>query len=165
MSLRRLAIAFVLALAGCGGDSPSEPEPELAAFEHSSPRVVQAGSTVELAFGVRALQAVGSWERGGLTVSLPGVFDPQGLEVLEVVGDEVRHIPPSPHGGGFDVIVVRHGFAAGDLIRVRVSVRVRPDATSGTHQFQMDAVAYNEVADQRVLELGIVRMPVTVQAR
>jgi hypothetical protein len=43
-------------------------------------------------------------------------------------------------------------------------VRVRPDAPTGTHHIQIDGVAFNEVADRRVLELGIVRIPVRVTA-
>lgn len=160
---RTLASAVVLVLAGCSS-SPTEPEPALAVFEHSVPSSAQRGATVELVVGLRAVEATGSWEKGGLTVSIPGVFDPESLVLLEVEGDEARVTPAAPHGGGFDVIVVGGPFTPGDRLRVRLSMQVRPDAPTGTQRIQVDGVAFNEVADQRVRELGIVSIPVSITA-
>ena len=155
---------LLVALAACSSSSPSEPEPVLALFQHSVPSTAQRGATVELIFSLQAVEATGSWEQGGLTVSLPGLFERESLELIEVEGDEVRVTPAALHGGGFDVIVLGAPFAAGDRVRVRAGVRVRSDAPTGTHQIQIDGVAFNEIADQRVLELGIVRIPVNVTA-
>lgn len=156
-------VILLVALSACSS-SPTEPEPALAIFEHRVPSVVQRGATSELTFSLQAVEATGSWERGGLTISLPGVFDRESLALLEVEGDEVRIIPPSPHGGGFNVIALRGPFAPGDRIRVRMGVRAHSDAATGTHHIQIDGVAFNEVADRQVRELGIVRIPVRVTA-
>lgn len=159
-----VGLALCVVFTACGGGSPSEPERNPAVFARIVPAAVQAGATVELGFGLEVVEDVGSWEQGALTVSLPGIFERDTAVLLEVQADEARLTPSSPTGGGFDVIVLRGPFARGDRLQVRLSVRVRADAPAGDHQIQMDGVAFNEIADQRVLELGIVRVPVRVQA-
>lgn len=166
MTSARAAVVFALCItfAACGGSSPSEPEMGPVVFVQTVPAVVQAGATVELGFGLEVVEDIGSWEQGALTVSLPGIFERESAILLDVQADEARLTPASPSGGGFDAIVLRGPFALGDRLQVRLSVRVRADAPPGDHRIQMDGVAFNEVADQRVLELGIVRVPVGVGA-
>ncbi len=101
---------------------------------------------------------IGTWEQGGLTVSLPGVLEHDSATVLDAEADQVTTTPAALHGGGFDFIARRSDLRVGRRISIRARVRVRADASPGTVEGTMDAVAFNEVVDRRFLELGIAKI-------
>ncbi len=158
--MRSNLTAFALALLAlsCGGGSPTDPGGgNLAALSHTFPSSVARRDQIEFTAAVVVTSDIGSWEQGGLTVSLPGFLDFDSTTVVEAEADRVDFTHPLPDGGGgFDLIARRADFRAGSRISIRVRARVRADAASGTYTGSMDAVASNRVADQRFLELGII---------
>ena len=110
---RRLLAAWLLAIAGCGGASPIDPEPEP---EPGTKTLVATATTVRVALGSKVTLPISVVDANGNVTSLAGVTFTTGEQLVADVSDVGLLSALEP---GNDTVVVRLGE---DSVAIQIEV-------------------------------------------
>lgn len=125
-------------------------------LSHTVPTTIYEGDVVTFSVTGIGLPDVGTWDRGLIQISIPGIFDFHNGTILEADG-AISGTPPQAESGGVDLIISKRPFGAGDRLAVTARQSVNGNAchyyvTGCPALFRIDILADVETGTSQKLQ-------------
>ncbi len=125
-------------------------------LSHTVPATIYEGDVVTFSVTGIGLPDLGTWDRGVIQISVPGIFDIHNGTVLDADGT-ISGTPPQAESGAGDLIISKRPFHAGDRLAVTARQSVYGNvclhsATGCPALFRIDILAAVETGTSQKLQ-------------